>query len=198
MGMRLTDVAAGVPVFLLWIACTPAVDRAATNDGDACTQDTACDSRVCEVDGVCRGSSCEKDDGCREGWTCLRKSGFLGSTGTCVPGCDQCPVGRACQNGGTECLTIPVTVEVAIVEPPPGTLSLRVGEPVKLRATLTVTPPEKPVVVKWRVDGLGESATYEALEATHTFAKAGPYQITVTAIAGTSAVHEASVGVDVK
>lgn len=198
--MRLTDVAAAVPVFLLWIACTPPVDRAATNDGEACTEDTACNSRVCEVDRVCRGSSCEKDDGCREGWTCLRKSGFLGSTtGTCVAGCDRCPAGRGCQDGGTECLTIPVTVEVAIVEPPPGTLSLRVGEAVKLRATVKVTPPEKPVVVKWRVDdGLGGSATYEALEATHTFAKAGPYQIVVTAIVGNSAVHEAQLGVDVK
>jgi hypothetical protein len=201
--MRLTDVAAAVPVFLLWIACAPPTDRATTNDGDTCAQDAECDSRICEVDKVCRGSNCEKDDGCRDGWTCLRKTGFLGSTtGTCVPGCDRCPIGRACQNGGTECLTVPITLDMTIVEPPAEQrLLLKVGAPVKLRADVKVTPEEKAVKVIWQVYDVERApsspARYEGSEATHTFTMPGKYYVDVTAIAGQQSIQR-DASLDVK
>lgn len=181
--MRLTDVAYAVPVFLLWIACAPPADRAATNDGQACKADTECDSRSCEVDGVCRGSSCEKDDGCREGWTCFRRTNALGRTsGVCV-------------NGDAGAVA-PATVTIEIVEPPREQwLSLHVDEAVKLRVVTN-----EGARVEWKVsDGapVETAFTYQGVEATHTFTKAGRWFVSVTSIVGSeSATAEAALDVE--
>ena len=198
MTRRAFVVAASCGVFLI-AACSEA--RSTPNDGTDCTTDAQCNSGACDR-GACRGSSCADDNDCRQGWTCQRRSTLLGgAVGMCVADCDHCPFGRTCQDGGSDCLEVPVSLTIAIAEPPlDGNLLLRVNEPVKFRAEVTTTGPAKSTRVDWRVTDVvrapSDPARYEGAEIFHTFTAAGLHHVVVTASAdGATAEFEASLDV---